>query len=66
MGNLMLIKEKKIHVRKAYEVPRHPEFVFVKALSDDSWQAKNSQNNEMVIVKRIEKENFFEYEIAAA
>lgn len=65
MGNLLLVKEKKVGVRKAYEVPRHPEFVFVKAISKDSWEARNSQNNEMVMVKRIEKNNFFEYEITA-
>lgn len=58
INNLLLVKERKENAGSGFIVPRHPEFVFIRELSVNSWQAKNKKTREVVTIRKTAKDNF--------
>jgi len=48
----ILVKIKIADMPEDFDIPRHPEFEFVKSVSDEEWVAKHSSTGEMVMVKK--------------
>ncbi len=62
---LFIVKEKKALCPSGCSVPRHEELVFLRKLSDNSWNARNTETREVVVVERKDDGEFVLFEITA-
>lgn len=60
---VFIVKVRKEEVENANMIPRHPEFSYAGSLSENIWEAKNTHTDKLVCVMRIDKGDFYEYEI---
>lgn len=64
MKKVFVIKVKKEEAGRGFTVPRHPEFMLEKEISQNEWSAYNRETKEKVVVRKKEKGQFVEYIIS--
>lgn len=60
---LFLVKAKKEDAGQANSIPGHPEYAFIAAVDENSWDMRHKESEEVVRVNRLNKGDFYEYEI---
>ncbi len=63
MKQVFLVKVKRADAKDDYSVPMHEELEFIDSIDSNSWKAQNTQAGTVVVVRRLEKGDFYEYEV---
>jgi hypothetical protein len=64
MKHVFRVKERIHNVKERHVVPRHPQFIFLGAITVDSWKAKDTYTGKHVTVTKRLVGEFFQFEIS--
>jgi hypothetical protein len=63
MKHVTHVKEKVESVKHEHIVPRHPQFVFIEVIDEQSWKAHDKETEKYVVVSKKLLGKFYHFEI---